>query len=100
MRTLSEHDLVNSSAWATLKLTNRDGITAGRGVPLGVHVCLAVVGCGNVAARIAASVFQLFVATHWAARARSRGIAVKGSNNNNLELDLSCVNDNSREIYF
>jgi len=53
---------------------------------------LEVVDSRNAAARITASVFQLFVATRWAVRARSRDTAVKGSNTINLELELSCVN--------
>jgi hypothetical protein len=92
MRALSEHDLVDSSAWATLKLTNREGTTTGRRVPSGVHVQLAVVGGRNAAARITGSMFQIFVATSWAGRARSRDIELKGSNTPNLELDLSWVN--------
>jgi len=92
MRALCEHDLVDSSAWVTLNLPNKEGTNAGRSVQLGDHMWLAFVGCRNIAGRITASVFQLFVATHWAVRARSRDIAVKGSNTTNLQLELSRVN--------
>ena len=59
MGALCKHDLVDSSAWATLKLPNKEGTNAGRSVPSGVHVWLAIVGGRNAAAQITGSVFQI-----------------------------------------
>ena len=67
------HDPVDSLLGRLLKLPKGEGTNAGRGVPSGIHVWLAFVG-GRMLPHESPDRFFSFVATRWAARARSRKV--------------------------